>query len=258
LIFISGIKASEPKDNLKKHDCHDKFIELVYDRDMRVLVAEDKPRMARFLQRALQSEGYAVELAFDGEQALNMGLSGGVDLMVLDVMLPRRDGFDVIRNLRAAKQMLPAIMVTARDAMSDIVRGLDLGADDYLTKPFALDVLLARVRALSRRGPAAYPQDLQFEDLVLESRTHELRRAGRTVSLTRTEYALLETLMRRAGSIVCREVLVEAGWGGGAEVSDGTLYVFIRGLRAKIATANERQLLHTVRGVGYTLRPEAA
>jgi DNA-binding response OmpR family regulator len=225
---------------------------------MRVLVAEDKPRMARFLQRALQREGYAVELAFDGEQALSMGLSGGLDLMVLDIMLPRRDGFDVIRNLRAAKQMLPTIMVTARDARSDIVRGLDLGADDYLTKPFALDVLLARVRALTRRGPAAYAQDLQVEDLVLDSRTHELRRGSRSVALTRTEYALLETLMRRAGCIVSRDALVEAGWGGCAEVSEGTLYVFVRGLRAKIAVGNERQLLHTARGVGYTLRADAA
>jgi DNA-binding response OmpR family regulator len=225
---------------------------------MRVLVAEDKPRMARFLQRALESEGYAVELAFDGEQALSMGLSGGLDLMVLDVMLPRRDGFDVIRNLRAAKQMLPTIMVTARDAMSDIVRGLDLGADDYLTKPFALDVLLARVRALTRRGPAAYPQDLQVEDLLLDSRTHGLRRGSRSVSLTRTEYALLEKLMRRAGCIVSREVLVEAGWGGNAEVSESTLYVFIRALRAKIAVGDERQLLHTARGVGYTLRADAS
>jgi len=224
---------------------------------MRVLIAEDKPRMARFLQRALQSEGYAVELAFDGEQALSMGLSGGLDLMVLDVMLPRRDGFDVIRNLRAAKQMLPTIMVTACDARSDIVRGLDLGADDYLTKPFALDVLLARVRALTRRGPAAYPQNLQVEDLVLDSRTHELRRGSRSASLTRTEYALLETLMRRPGCIVPRDTLVEAGWGGGAEVGEGTLYVFIRGLRAKIVAGNERQLLHTARGVGYTLRADA-
>src|SRR5262245_33944827 len=222
---------------------------------MRVLVAEDKPRMARLLQRALQGEGYSVELAFDGEQALAMGLSGGLDLMILDVMLPRLDGFDVIKNLRAAKQMLPTIMVTARDAMSDIVRGLDLGADDYLTKPFALDVLLARVRALTRRGPAAYPQDLQVEDLVLDSRTHELRRGSRSV--TRTEYALLETLMRRAGCIVSRDALVEAGWGGSAEVSEGTLYVFVRGLRAKIAVGNERQLLHTARGVGYTLRADA-
>ena len=224
---------------------------------MRVLVAEDKPRMARFLQRALQNEGYAVELALDGEQALSMGLAGGVDLMVLDVMLPRRDGFDVIQNLRAAKQMLPTIIVSARDAMSDIVRGLDLGADDYLTKPFALDVLLARVRALTRRGPVAYPADLQFEDLVLNSRTHELRRGERKTTLTRTEYALIETLMRRVGCIVPRDVLVEAGWGGGAEVSDSTLYVFIRGLRAKIALPGELQYLHTARGVGYTLRTDA-
>src|SRR5215472_16802524 len=134
---------------------------------MRVLVAEDKPRMAHFLQRALQREGYSVELAFDGEQALLMGLSGGLDLMVLDVMLPRRDGFDVIRNLRAAKQMLPTIMLTARDSVADIVQGLDVGADDYLTKLFALDVLLARVRALARRGPATYAHELQYEDLVL-------------------------------------------------------------------------------------------
>ena len=213
--------------------------------------------MARFLQRSLEREGYAVELAADGEQALSMGLAGGLDLMVLDCMLPRRDGFSVIRNLRAAKQMLPTIMVTACDTMADVVRGLDSGADDYLTKPFALDVLLARIRALTRRGPAAYPSDLQFEDLVLNSRTHELLRGGRTASLTRTEYALLETLVRRAGCIVPRDVLVVAGWGGGAEIGDGTLYVFIRALRSKIALAGERQLLHTARGIGYTLRTEA-
>ena len=224
---------------------------------MRVLVAEDKPRMARFLQRALQQEGYSVDLAFDGEQALSMGLSGGLDLMILDVMLPRRDGFDVIRSLRAARQMLPTIMVTARDTMADVVRGLDLGADDYLTKPFALDVLMARVRALTRRGPAAYPQDLKFEDLVLNSRTHELHRGERTAPLTRTEYALLETLVRRAGCIVPRDVLVEAGWGGGAEVGDSTLYVFIRSLRSKLTFPGECPLLHTARGVGYTLRTEA-
>src|SRR5262249_38279430 len=162
---------------------------------MRVLVAEGRPRMARLLQRALQSEGYTVSLAFDGEQALSMGLAGGLDVLVLDVMLPGRDGFDVIRNLRAAKQTIPTIMVTARDAMSDIVHGLDLGADDYLTKPFALDVLLARVRALSRRAGPSYSGDLQYGDLSLDSRTHELRRGERTAALTRTEYALLEVLM---------------------------------------------------------------
>lgn len=223
---------------------------------MRVLVAEDKPRMARLLQRTLQNEGYSVALAFDGEEALNIGMSGGLDVIVLDVMLPRRDGFDVIRNLRAAKSMVPTIIVSARDAMSDIVHGLDCGADDYLTKPFALDVLLARIRALSRRGPAAYPADLQFQDLVLKSRTHEMQRGDRVVPLTRTEYGILEVMIRRAGCVVPRDVLVEAGWGGGAEVSDNTLYVFIRSLRSKIG--NEPQLLHTVRGVGYSLRVEPA
>ena len=183
---------------------------------MRVLVAEDKPRMARLLQRTLQNEGYSVALAFDGEEALNIGMSGGLDVIVLDVMLPGRDGFDVIRNLRAAKSMVPTIMVTARDAMSDIVQGLDSGADDYLTKPFALNVLLARIRALSRRGPAAYPADLQFQDLVLRSRTHEMQRGDRVLPLTRTEFGILEVMIRRAGCVVPRDVLVEAGWGGGA------------------------------------------
>ena len=224
---------------------------------MRVLIAEDKPRMAGLLQRALRREGYAVTLAFDGEQALAIGMLGGLDVLILDVMLPRRDGFDVIKSLRAAKQMTPAIMVTARDAMADIVRGLDAGADDYLTKPFLLDVLLARVRALARRGPVTYPDDLSYEDLHLDRRTHDLQRGNRRVALTRTEYALMEVLMRRNGCIVPREVLVEAGWGGDADVSDSTLYVFIRALRAKITQPGEPQLLHTARGVGYALRVEA-
>lgn len=224
---------------------------------MRVLIAEDKPRMAAMLQRALEREGYLVSVAYDGEQALSMGMLGGLDAMILDVMLPHRDGFEVIRTLREAKQMIPTIMVTARDAMSDVVRGLDLGADDYLTKPFSLAILLARVRALTRRGPAVYAEDLRFEDVSLERRTHELQRGERRVTLTRTEYALLEILMRRAGAIVPHQALVEAGWGGGAEVSDSTLYVFIRSLRAKLSTGSEQQLLHTVRGIGYTLRREA-
>lgn len=213
--------------------------------------------MARLLQRALQKEGYFVTLAADGEHALSLGISGGLDMLVLDAMLPRRDGFDVIKTLREAHRSIPTIMVTARDAMSDIVRGLDLGADDYLAQPFSLSVLLARVRALSRRGPIAYPADLKFQDLLLNSRTHELQRGARTAPLTRTEYALLEILMRRAGCIVPRAALAEAGWGGDAEVSDSTLYVFIRTLRAKITQPEERQLLHTARGVGYILKAGA-
>ena len=223
---------------------------------MRVLVAEDKPRMARLLERTLQKEGYTVELAADGEQALNIGVLGGIDVIVLDLMMPRRDGFEVIRGLRAAKSMAPIIVVTARDAMTDLVSALDSGADDYLTKPFSLDILLARVRALARRGPLTYPADLHFQDLVLKARTHEMQRGDRVLPLTRTEYSILEVMMRRAGCVVPHEVLVEAGWGGGTEVSDNTLYVFIRSLRAKIG--GEPPLLHTVRGVGYSLRVEPA
>ncbi len=225
---------------------------------MRVLIAEDKPRMAAMLRRALEREGYHVSIANDGEQALNLGMLGGMDAMILDVMLPYRDGFEVIQLLRQAKQMIPTIMVTARDDMSDVVRGLDLGADDYLTKPFPLAILLARVRALVRRGPVSYPEDLVFEDVTLERRTHELRRGQRRAALTRTEFALLEVLMRRAGSVVPHQVLVDAGWGGAAEVNDATLYVFIRSLRAKLSTPDETQLLHTVRGIGYTLRSDPA
>jgi DNA-binding response OmpR family regulator len=219
-----------------------------------VLVAEDKPRLANLLRRAFEREGYAVELAFDGDQAVSVGMMGGLDVLVLDVMLPGRDGFDVIRTLRAARQTTPAIMVTARDTMADIVRGLDLGADDYLTKPFSLDVLLARVRALTRRGPVTCPDDLSFRDLVLNRKTHELERGGRRTSLTRIEFSLLEVLMRRAGTIVPREVLAESGWGGDADVNDSTIYVFMRSLRSKITQPGEDQLLQTVRGVGYTLR----
>ena len=224
---------------------------------MRILVVEDDRQTAVSIRQGLREEGFSVDLVADGEEAVAAAMTTPFDVIVLDVMLPRRSGFEVIRSLRAAKLTVPTIMVTARDAMSDIVRGLDSGADDYLTKPFALDVLLARVRALSRRSPNAYMADLQFEDLTLNSRTHELARAGRLAALTRTEYALLEILMRRAGSIVPREALTEAGWGGGAEVSDSTLYVFMCALRAKIAQGEERQLLHTARGVGYTLRTEA-
>ena len=149
------------------------------------------------------------------------------------------------------------ILVTACDAMADIVRGLDSGADDYLTKPFSLEVLLARVRALARRGPVTCADVVTFDDMILHRGAHELQRGTRRVALTRTEFELLEILMRRSGQIVPRDVLAEAGWGGDADVSDSTIYVFMRALRSKITQAGERQLLHTARGVGYTLRTEA-
>ncbi len=225
---------------------------------MRVLVVEDKRSAADLLRRALEREGYSVVLAYDGEQALALGKSDDLDVIILDVMLPRLDGFSVIQKLRDARLRTPTIILSARDSMSDIVHGLDSGADDYLTKPFALDVLLARVRALARRAPVSHSTDLQFQDLTLKPKTYELQRGTRVVSLTRTEYALLETLMRRARAIVSKDVLIEEGWGMDAEVSSANLYVFMRSLRAKLTQTGEPELLHTVRGIGYSLRSEAS
>jgi DNA-binding response OmpR family regulator len=207
--------------------------------------------MANLLTRALRREGHSVQVAYDGQEALDLGRSGVCDVILLDLMLPRVDGFTVIRTLRAEQLRTPTLIVSARDAMSDIVLGLDAGADDYITKPFALDVLFARIRALSRRLPVSAPANLVYKDILLDSSTHALHRNGRVNTLTRTEFALMDLLMRRAESIVTRDALIEAGWGLGAEVNEGTLYVFIRMLRAKIG---ETQLLRTVRCVGYSLR----
>lgn len=207
--------------------------------------------MAELLARTLRRDGHSVLLAYDGQEALDMGRCGGCDVILLDLMLPRFDGFKVIRTLRAERHYTPTLIISARDAMNDIVQGLDSGADDYITKPFALDVLLARVRALSRRLPLCAPANLVFQDLVLDRSTHELHRNGRALALTRTEFALMDLLMRRAGSIVTHGSLIQAGWGFDADVNENTLYVFIRMLRNKIG---EPQFLKTARSVGYTIR----
>lgn len=211
---------------------------------------------ADLLRRALESEGHSVLLAYDGDRALKLGLTADVEAILLDVMLPRLDGLSVLRKLREARLQTPVLIVSARDSGPDIVRGLDLGADDYLTKPFELNVLLARIRAVARRAPVSQPTELQFEDLRLNPSTYQMQRGDRTVSLTRTEFVLLETLIRRAGMVVPREVLIEEGWGSASEVSDANLYFFVRALRSKITQPGEPELLHTVRGVGYSLRSE--
>lgn len=221
---------------------------------MQVLIVEDKRTLAHHLGRALQSEGYKVSFAYDGVEALQMGLTDQYDVMLLDVMLPRMDGFAVIRKMREERLKTQAIIVSARDSMSDIVFGLDAGADDYLTKPFALDVLLAKVRAATRRVPHPGPEVLQVADLMLHPHRLEAQRGTRTVSLTRTECALLAVLMRRADSVVPHAVLIDEGWDADAEVGFDSLYVFIRALRAKLTCGDESELLHTVRGVGYMLR----
>jgi DNA-binding response OmpR family regulator len=224
---------------------------------MRILIVEDKKSLAGHMGRALQGEGHSVTLAYDGDQALRLGKTATFDLMLLDVMLPRMDGFAIIKKLRDDRLRIQTILVSARDSMQDIIHGLDAGADDYLTKPFALDVLLAKVRATERRIPTAAPQTAQFEDLILRPHLYELQRGSRVASLTRTECALMETLIRRARTVVPHRVLIEEGWGTDADVSFDSLYVFIRALRSKITQPGEPELLHTIRGVGYSLRREA-
>jgi len=223
---------------------------------MRVLIAEDKRSLAGHIGRALEGEGHTTELAYDGDEALRLGKTNNFDLLILDVMLPRMDGFTVIRKLREDRLTTQTIIVSARDSMQDIIYGLDAGADDYLTKPFALDVLLAKVRAAARRAPAPIPHELKYDELVLRPHLFELQRGDRITSLTRTECALMEVLMRRAPNIVPHQILIDEGWSSEADVSYDSLYVFIRALRAKITHSGDYELLHTVRGVGYSLRSD--
>jgi len=225
---------------------------------MRILIVEDKRSLAGHLGRALENEGHTISLAYDGEQALRLGRTAAFDLLLLDVMLPRMDGLTVIRKLREDHLHTQTILVSARDSMEDIIHGLDAGADDYLTKPFALDVLLAKVRASERRIPTTEPQTIQFEDLILNPHRFELQRGKRVECLTRTECALLEVLIRRANAVVPHSTLLDEGWGNDADVSLDSLYVLIRGLRSKITKPDERELLQTIRGVGYSLRGDAA
>lgn len=224
---------------------------------MRVLIVEDKRSLAEHMGRALEGEGYSVGFAYDGEEALRLGKTNDFDVMLLDVMLPRMDGFTVIKKMREVHLHTQVIMVSARDSMHDVIYGLDAGADDYLTKPFALDVLLAKVRAVTRRIPVSTAPGMQFADLILRPDKYELQRGERVETLTRTECALLESLMRRARTVVPHGVLIEEGWGTECDVSFDSLYVFIRALRSKITRPGEPELLYTIRGVGYSLRAES-
>jgi DNA-binding response OmpR family regulator len=212
--------------------------------------------MRELLVQGLEEDGHAVAAAVDGDEGLAMVRAHPFDLIVLDVMLPKLDGVEFAKRLRRERHQTPILMLTARDQASDIVLGLDSGADDYLTKPFSFDVFLARVRAVSRRGPIPQPVRLRVGDLELDTGTRQVWRGGRATLLSRTEYSLLELLMRRAGSVVPREVILDTVWGFGAEVEANTLDAFVRLLRRKIEPAGSDKLLHTVRGVGYTLRRE--
>jgi DNA-binding response OmpR family regulator len=221
---------------------------------MRILVVEDEVKMAEVLRQGLSEEGHSVVVAHEGREAVSIADAGSFDLILLDVMLPGIDGFTIARRLRAQRDQTPILMLTARDAVADVVEGLNLGADDYLTKPFSLDVLFARVRAVGRRGPIPQPVCLQAADLSVNQGTREVRRGSRAINLTRTEYSILELFMRNAGRVVTRELLIETIWGGNSDIESNTLDAFVRLLRSKIEQRDEPKLIHTVRGIGYCLR----
>jgi DNA-binding response OmpR family regulator len=219
---------------------------------MRILLVEDDRDVAEYVRRELEDEGHTVSVCLDGADGYRAAQLTAFDIIVLDIMLPFMDGLDVTRRLRREGVATPILLLTARDAPEEIVRGLDAGADDYLTKPFSFDVLLARIRARTRAAAPA-GQRLRHADVTLDLGTREAWRGRRPLSLTRTEFAILETLVRAAGRIVPRDTLIEAVWGD-RDVTGNNLEVFIRFLRGKVEAEGEPKIIHTERGIGYGLR----
>jgi DNA-binding response OmpR family regulator len=221
---------------------------------MRILLVEDDREVADYVCRSLEEENNAVTVSFDGASALQAARSSTYDVIVLDVMLPFMSGFEVTRRLRAQSITTPILLLTARDTPQDVVQGLDSGADDYLTKPFSFEVLLARLRARTRVNATGPGSKLRFSDLAIDPETHEVWRGKLPLNLTRTEFMILECLLRSAGRIVTRQRLIETVWGVDREVGNNNLDVFIRFLRTKVDPPGQRRLIQTVRGVGYCLR----
>lgn len=224
---------------------------------MRFLIVEDEPRVARFITKGLREQGYAVDLAGDGEDALYKVSINGYDLIVLDVMLPGKNGFLVCQDLRAAGIKVPILMLTARDAVEDRIEGLDSGADDYLIKPFDFNELLARLRALLRRTKDLRPAMLKIADLTLNTADHTVSRAGKNISLTAKEYSLLEFFILRKGKIVSRDEIAEHVWDENFDPFSNVIDVYVRRLRKKIDDDFDQPLIHTRRGEGYILSAEA-
>ena len=224
---------------------------------MRILVVEDDRKVARFVRQGLCEEGHAVEIARDGSEALDFAFTEPTyDLIVLDVMLPGQDGFGVLKTLRARKIAVPVLMLTARDSVTDKVAGLDLGADDYLTKPFAFEEFLARVRALLRRRDADRAPMLRLDDLTVDPATRRVARGDRRIELTARQYALLEYFLRNAGRVLTRQMIAQHVWGLAFDAESNVIDVYVGYLRRKIERDPERRLLHTVRGAGYVLQVE--
>jgi DNA-binding response OmpR family regulator len=223
---------------------------------MRVLIVEDERKMAELLKEGLEEENHLVSIAFDGRAGLEFATSSEFDAIVLDLMLPGMDGFEVARRLRRRQNETPILVLTARDAIVDIAKALDLGADDYLTKPFSFVELLARLRALARRGSTPRPPLFRASDLVLDPAAHRVSRGNCEIRLSPTEYRLLEILMRRAGRVVSRDTIVNSVWGFEQDVEENTLDAFVRLLRSKVDKGFEPKLIQTVRGVGYSVCEE--
>jgi DNA-binding response OmpR family regulator len=224
---------------------------------MHILLVEDDRRMAALLGKGLGEEGHVVDRTASGVEALDLLASAEFDVVVLDVMLPDIEGFEIVRRLRTGGDRTPVLMLTARDAEEDVVCGLNTGADDYVTKPFSFDVLLARLQALARRGPPVQSTPLQIGDLVVDPSIHRATRAGLPLALTRTEFSLLECLMRRSGRVVPRQSLIDVVWGCERQVEDNTLDAWIKLLRRKVDGIGQPSLIRTVRGVGYAIGMES-
>lgn len=220
---------------------------------MRVLVVEDEPKTAAYLRTGLSENGFIVDIAEHGDDGLHLALSHEYDVMVLDVMMPRRDGWSVLADLRAAGRMTPVLFLTARDSVSDRVKGLELGSDDYLVKPFAFSELLARIRSIVRRGPARQGQTVRVEDLDIDVLRHQAHRGGQAIDLTPKEFALLSLLAGRRGEVLSRTVIAEQVWDMHFDPESNVVDVHVKRLRAKLDDPFPRKLIRTVRGVGYVL-----
>jgi DNA-binding response OmpR family regulator len=220
---------------------------------LNILVVEDERKVADLLRAGLEDEGHSVGVAYTAPEGLALAKASGWDTVLLDVMLPGFDGFELVRRMRKAGLRAPVLMLTARDATADVVTGLKAGADDYLKKPFSFEELLARLQALARRGPATHLVELKVEDLRLDATTHEVFRADRPIQLTKKEYQLLEFLMRSKGRVVSRTAIIEAVWGHSSDASDNTVEAIIKLLRKKVDEGHAKSLIQTVRGFGYRL-----
>ena len=223
---------------------------------MRILVIEDEKKVARFIQQGLEEEHYLVDVAYDGESGESMVSSGNYDLIVMDVMLPKKGGMEITRAIRAAKNPVPILMLTAKTSTNDKVEGLDSGADDYLTKPFAFAELLARVRSLLRRGGTEKSTLLSLADLELDTISHRAKRAGKIIDLTMKEYALLEFFLRNKERVLSRTIISEHIWEYNFDTGTNLIDVYVNHLRNKIDVGFEKKLIQTVRGVGYVMKEE--